>query len=110
MTALNHATTHDGNGSVTVTVTGDLDLLTKASLRAHLARILSGPHHAQIILDLHELGFIDASGLGTLIAIQNLAQRRVTMLLLADPPPNLLQIIVIARLEGHFTLAPARRG
>lgn len=106
MRALRDGTYH-GDGCVTVMVTGDLDLATKMQLRSHLAAVVSERGGQQIVLDLRGLSFIDAGGLGTLIAIQNLAQRAGRTLVLACPPPCLLRLLAITGLENHFTFTPA---
>ena len=45
----------------TVTVTGDLDITTAAALTRRLLAVAAG-HPARLVLDLHELAFVDVAG------------------------------------------------
>lgn len=51
---------------VVVTVRGDLDLATSRMLVDHVVALGAG----DVVLDLREVEFIDASGLGALVAVR----------------------------------------
>lgn len=104
MEALGLSTRH-GNDSVTVAVTGELDIATTPGLHRYMTRLLAQGHR-QIVIDCSGLEFIGAAGLGTLVAIQNLAQRQGTNVLMAGASPMLRDLLAITQLERHFTLSP----
>jgi anti-sigma B factor antagonist len=89
-------------GTVMVTVAGELDIATIGLLRAHVAHALSEGRWSRLILDVSGLSFIGAAGLGVLIALQRLAHGQQTALYLAGVTPSLLRLLRVTQLEGHF--------
>lgn len=57
----------------TVTVTGDLDITTAAALTRRLLAVAAG-HPARLVLDLHELAFVDVAGARELDDVHTLLQ------------------------------------
>jgi anti-anti-sigma factor len=93
------------DGTVTVTVAGELDIATTGHLRAHVAHALANGRWSRLILDVSGVSFIGADGLGVMIALQRLAHRQHTALYLAGATPSLLRLLKITHLEGHFRCA-----
>jgi anti-sigma B factor antagonist len=92
------------DGTATVAVGGELDIATIDELRSFVAGVLVSGHSRFLIVDVSGLSFIGASGLGMLLMIQHLAERRQVEMRLAGASPDLLQLLKITRLEGQFTM------
>jgi len=60
-------------GASVVTVSGELDLYSLDDVKKVLADAEDSDNRI-IVLDLHDLGFIDSSGLGTIIGVQGRCQ------------------------------------
>ncbi|SNT16934.1 anti-anti-sigma factor [Streptosporangium subroseum] len=90
------------NGSVVITVAGELDLATRSDLCDYVHHILN-IHADTVIIDLAGVTFIDASGLSALIVLRRHARDLGTPLLLAEAPPVVLRLIKLTDLEGSFT-------
>ncbi|SDU10821.1 STAS domain-containing protein [Amycolatopsis keratiniphila] len=63
---LSVVTTSAAPGHVTITVSGDLDLVTTEFLRAELGQALD-PLPSSVVVDLNAVDFCDSTGLSTLI-------------------------------------------
>jgi anti-sigma B factor antagonist len=86
-------------------VDGALDIATAPQLRSYLDEVL-GWRTEQLIADFSELTFIDAAGLGALIAIRVRAEKQHVKLHLAGVPAHMLRLLKVSRLETSFTLLP----
>jgi anti-anti-sigma factor len=95
-----------GEGAtVTVVVAGEVDIATVGQLRRHVQDVLSG-RPERVVIDCGAVCFIGATGLGTLVALQHLAQRNGTTVLLAGTSPMLRHLLEITGLRELFTLTP----
>ncbi|MGI5289665.1 STAS domain-containing protein [Nonomuraea polychroma] len=100
-----HLTTSRHNGTVTVAVSGELDIATAEQLRGHLLTLLreaGRAPHAAVIIEVSRLSFIDAAGLGILISVYNHAQRQHTPLRIAGVPPAMRRLLRITGLDGRL--------
>ncbi|MEV2271313.1 STAS domain-containing protein [Nonomuraea africana] len=84
-------------------VSGDIDTSTAHALREHLVAALDRPGH-QTLLDLSAVTFMDASGLGVLVSIENLALRQGWTLRLHAPPLAIRRLLTITGLSDHFAI------
>jgi anti-sigma B factor antagonist len=103
-----HLTTSRHNGTLTVSVAGELDIATTELLRSHLLEMLQEAGHAQrtkttLVIDVSRLSFIDAAGLGILVSVQNHALRQHTPLRIAGIPPAMRRLLRITGLDAHLT-------
>ena len=57
--------TRRDNGSVVVTLSGELDQETAPKLRSKLATLIPAAGSSSVVLDLAELTFVDSTGLAT---------------------------------------------
>ena len=62
-----------GGGSAVTRLSGDLDIMTSVEVKRDLALLVDAGHVA-LQLDLSEVGFVDSSGLGALVAIHRHAE------------------------------------
>jgi anti-anti-sigma factor len=100
-----HLSTSQYDGTVTVTVAGELDVATSPDLRSCLDKILlAGP--GQVIIHLSNCSFIDAGGLGTLVSLKNRAKLQHTALLLGGVPARMLRLMKLIELDSRFDFLP----
>ncbi|MGI5171692.1 STAS domain-containing protein [Spirillospora sp. CA-253888] len=109
--------THRTGTTLTITVTGDLDFATAPHLLAYLDSILTqltrppstngnGRRPVQhLAIDTSDVTFIDAYGLGVLVAARNHARDQHLTLCL-DPVPALLQRLITITGTHHLLTAP----
>ncbi|MFE9470475.1 STAS domain-containing protein [Streptomyces griseofuscus] len=99
---------HPGARVSVVSVTGDVDLHTASTLRAHALLVLKQdrPH---LILDLAQVDFFDSTGLSTLIGLLHAAQQAGGSLSLACVPDRLMRMITMTGISQllpiHATVA-----
>jgi anti-anti-sigma factor len=98
--------TRKHDGTVTVTVAGELDIATTPELRSYLDKVLLA-RPGQVIIHLSGVSFIDAGGLGTLVTFKNRAARQHTALLLAGVPAAMLRLMELTKLDSRFDYLPA---
>ncbi|MBG0829669.1 STAS domain-containing protein [Planomonospora sp. ID67723] len=98
-------TTRHGNGRVLITVAGELDIATRPELCACADRALRTRPGA-LVVDLGGITFVDACGLGTLIALGNRAATRGTPLLLSAVSPAVRSLLLLTGLDECFTMSP----
>ncbi|GAA5068212.1 anti-sigma B factor antagonist [Thermocatellispora tengchongensis] len=87
----------------TVTLSGDIDVLTSAALRQDLLATLRYSH-SMLVLDLSQVSFCDASGLAVLIGIQQRARAQGVTLVLAAPSPRVSRILHITGLDRKLPM------
>ncbi|MGN9840288.1 STAS domain-containing protein [Nonomuraea sp. H19] len=100
-----HLTTSRHNGTLTVTVAGELDIATIEQLRSHLLQLLQEARHGNVavVVEVSGLSFIDAAGLGVLVSVQDHAARGRIPLRIAGVPPAMLRLLRITGLDAHLT-------
>jgi anti-anti-sigma factor len=84
-------------GDVTARLAGDLDIVTSEDVKGELARLLDGGC-TTLRLDLSEVGFVDSSGLGALVAIHRHAEARGARFVVRSVPPPVQRLFEITRL------------
>lgn len=89
------------DGNATVRARGELDIATADQAYAYLRDVVDG-QDGQVTVNLAELTFCDAAGLGALARAQGHARRSGRALKLAAAQPSLLRIMRITRMEETF--------
>jgi anti-anti-sigma factor len=85
------------NGSVAcLSLSGELDLATVATFRAHLSAVHDA---AGLILDLRDLRYIDSSGINTLLDIHRAFAPSRRRIALFGASPNVRRILSVLHLE-----------
>jgi anti-sigma B factor antagonist len=82
-----------------ITPHGELDLCSSRLLRAAAAEVLAG-EASSITVVLDALDFIDATGLGVLVELSNVAVRTGRTVSLVKPSARVEKVIRCAGLEG----------
>lgn len=86
-----------------VEVRGEVDVHSAPSLRDRLTDVFADGHQT-VIADLSELGFIDSTGLGALVAARNDGAARNAQLLVVCSSERLLKLFRITGLDGVFSI------
>jgi anti-anti-sigma factor len=87
-----------------VTVVGELDLSTVATLRDFVGRLLQ--RDQTIVLDLTGVPFMDSTGLGAIVALFNRARRDNGWVVLRNPRPEVSRVLELTAVD---TLIPVER-
>lgn len=95
-------TAADADGTVTVTVSGELDISNADDLRHQLAAITDASP-PRVVFDLGELSFVDSSGIAVLVQVANSASQ----VEVARASPVVRRILEVTGLADHFRLGPS---
>ena len=101
--------TRPGRGCTVVEVHGDLDMATTAQLRDGLQRLLDAGDR-QVVVDMAGVGFMDSSGLGTLVVTLKALRDAGGRLCLAAVQPavhNVLKITLVNQVIDIYDNVPA---
>ncbi len=98
--ALSLSTTRDA-GTITVSISGDVDLSTAAELdRAVLAAV----HDAEsVVVDLAAVTFIDSAGINALLKGRRLADERSRRFRIADATGVVRDVLDLTGVLGHLS-------
>ena len=89
--------------AVAVDISGDVDLHRSPALRATLAKLID-ENPPRLILNLTEVGYMDSSGVATLVEALQRIQRKQGRLQMHSLKPRVRSIFEIARLETIFEI------
>lgn len=89
-----------------VAVRGELDGATVPTLRTVLSGLVDGGHH-RIVLDLDRVTFLDAAGLGAMVATLERLRRADGSLVLRAVPPRVTRLLEITGLDANFDIEVA---
>ncbi|MEV5493955.1 STAS domain-containing protein [Nonomuraea fuscirosea] len=84
-----------------VHLSGDIDIFNTAQLRQRLLNTLSHST-SSLVLDLSQVTFCGAGGLGVLLGVQARARALGITLTLAGVPPFMTRLLHITGLARHF--------
>jgi anti-anti-sigma factor len=94
-------------GEVTVRVSGDVDILTVPDLRLALHEVTMPGCRDAVVVDLADVTFLDATGLGVLVGAHRRAGRAGIALELRDPTPRMLRLLAMTRLDRVLRVTSA---
>lgn len=77
---------------------GDLDIVTSESVKRELAGLVDAGHDS-LVLDLSDVGFVDSSGLGALVALHRHAESQGGRFSVRAVPPQVQRLFAITRLD-----------
>ena len=89
------------NGSVVVSLRGELDLASAPDLQRELLALLDRPV-TTLTLDLRELTFLDSSGLGALYRARQRADAGNVTLRLEAVPTHVLRVLEVTAMASLF--------
>jgi len=90
-------------GRAATRLSGDLDIVSSDDVKRDLAQLVDSGHVA-LALDLSDVGFVDSSGLGVLVAIHRHAESSGGSLVLRSVPPQVQRLFEITRLADLLTV------
>jgi anti-sigma B factor antagonist len=90
------------DGHALVTAHGELDIATAARMHAYLRALLEAEKKGKVTLNLADLTFCDAAGLGVLAKVATYARRTGRSLRLVAPRPALVRIMRITGMDAAF--------
>jgi anti-sigma B factor antagonist len=85
-----------------VGVSGEVDVYAAPELRERLTELLENGQ--SIVVDLTEVGFLDSTGLGALVAARTSAGERGASLPLVCTHQRILKLFTITGLDGVFKI------
>jgi anti-sigma B factor antagonist len=92
-----------GPGDVpVVAVFGEVDVYAAPALREGLTELLQGG--SSVVVDLTEVGFLDSTGLGALVAARTSASEQGGSLPLVCTHQRILKLFTITGLDGVFKI------
>jgi anti-sigma B factor antagonist len=90
-------------GVATARLTGDLDIVTSDAVRRELVELVDDGHR-ELSLDLGDVGFVDSSGLGVLVAVHRHVESRGGGFVVRSAPPQVRRLFEITRLADLLTV------
>jgi anti-anti-sigma factor len=101
--ALLELNTDEGEASVRVALSGELDIASAPVLEEALGRIES-EQPAVLLVDLRELDFMDSTGLRTLVSANQRARAQGRRLAIVRGPEQVDRIFSVTRLDERFEI------
>ena len=102
---------HTGDGTLTVSVAGEVDLATSGMLTAAIREAVNGDHVAELIIDLGRVEFLDSTGITALIVGYRLAEKHGIGYRVTHPRRIVKRILDITGVLDVLTgRAPPRTG
>lgn len=93
---------HGDNAVPVVSVSGEVDVYAAPALREGLTELLQAGR--SVVVDLTEVGFLDSTGLGALVAARTSAAERGAALPLVCTHQRILKLFTITGLDGVFSI------
>ena len=94
-----------GDGEVTLTPAGELDLAAAPDLEKRLAEAESSDP-AAIVVEMGEVGFIDSTGLRVLLAAAARAREGGWSFRVVAPTPQVARLLELTRSEALLEIVP----
>jgi anti-sigma B factor antagonist len=93
----------DAGSLATVAVRGDVDLATTPDLDAAIDTALAMPDTAGVVVDLSDVGFLDSSGISSLLKGRRHADRRGATYRIAGATGIALRVLEMSGVWEHLT-------
>lgn len=90
--------------SMTVAVTGELDIATAPRFSARLGELLRRGYPRELVINLSGLSFIDASGLRALTDLRARVEQQRSVLVLEDVPAQARRVIQLIGPTRRFRI------
>ena len=87
----------------TVRFEGDLDIVTSEDMKRQLAALVESGNDT-VTVDLRNVGFVDSSGLGALVAVHHFAASKGSRLVVCEVPKHVMDLFALTRLDGLLTV------
>ena len=90
------------SGAIIVSFSGDVDLESSPAARKILLECVG--KHKPVLVDLSKVGYIDSSGVASLVESLQSARKKGSDLLLVAVSEGALRVLQLARLDKVFTI------
>ena len=90
-------------GRCTVRLDGDIDMSTAPVLRKALLEVIETPVE-RLLIDLGGVGYIDSSGVGTIVELRRRIDRSGSDLVLTGLQERVRSVFEITKLDKFFTI------
>jgi anti-sigma B factor antagonist len=87
----------------TIRCEGDLDIVTAEEVKQRLATAVESSDGI-VTLDLRDVGFVDSSGLGALVAVHHYARANGANLVVRSAPDHVRNLFSLTRLDDLLTV------
>jgi len=91
------------DGGLTITPCGEVDLASSPVLRRALQQALAASE-GTVVVDLHDVPYMDSSGVATLVEALQTCRKQARELILARPGERVESIFAISKLDSVFTI------
>ncbi|MGI9119639.1 MAG: STAS domain-containing protein [Acidimicrobiales bacterium] len=89
------------DGSAQLLLDGELDLLTAPDLWRSASEVVARlPSRSELVIDLSQLDFLDAAGLGVLVRLRNHLRSKGSALHLDAAPSRVRRVFELTELDG----------
>jgi anti-anti-sigma factor len=88
--------------SVIITVSGELDIGTADKLTDLAKSSLLHPNTRKLVLDLHQVTFLDSSGLAALVALRQCAETEGKLFGLRATSPHVFRLLELSGMAKYF--------
>lgn len=95
--------TQERNGSVVVSLAGEIDLQHSPSVRKQLMELMLARRN--VLVDMAGVAYIDSSGIASLVEAYQMARQNATRFVLVAVSQPALRVLQLARLDKVFALA-----
>ncbi|MEU7582294.1 STAS domain-containing protein [Streptomyces sp. NPDC041068] len=96
---------HHVGGCTVLAFHGEIDIAAALEIQPRLDAATSLPR-CRVVIDLSGVDFLDASGLRLLCRARLRVTEGAGLLVLAAPPPRVVWLLRLTRLDGCFTVLP----
>lgn len=97
-----------GDGAVVLVPEGDIDMSRSPELRGVIREAFKVPNIKRLVIDLEGVGYMDSSGLATLVEAMRTAKGSGVALVLSSLSERVRALFDIAKLDRVFDIAESR--
>ncbi|MEU7044185.1 STAS domain-containing protein [Streptomyces varsoviensis] len=90
-------------GTLVIELYGELDIWSTVTLAGHVESLLDRPR-PDVVVDLREVTFLDASGLRMLVRVKRQVADKGGALRIVRPCPRVWRVLRLTRLDRAFTV------
>ncbi len=90
--------------SVTLAVTGEVDVSNASELRAQADAVLADGFTGELVVDLSQVPYIDSTGIGVLVGAAHRAQEAGASLAVANPQKNVERVLGLLGVSADLNI------
>jgi anti-anti-sigma factor len=91
--------TPPSTGTAVLHLRGDVDFFTEDNFRAEAEKLLAGEDVDRLVVDLHDVGMVDSSGLSLLVDLLRLCREMDLPMTLRGVPDRVQQLLDLTGLD-----------